>query len=270
MKPEHPLCIFCNRRAFPPSKEDVLARWIVREFPRSTWSVERKFFYAPYRPQDVQTQRYTRRNKLLVSKKVCENCNNNWMSKLEDRAKIILAPMIHGQTTVLPEQSQLVIAQWLVKTIMAYEFLGGTERGPKFFSQTERHAFMQSLSIPDGILVFLASYRGGTHHILTRETRLDFVVAGREINSPLRKGDEVKGYAVTVTIKHLTLQLVSLRQPEDSALNATVFISGGWSDAELPIWPITSSFTWPPAFDFDDDGLELFVTRWRDSPDLSP
>src|SRR5882724_3160928 len=99
--PEYSTCIFCNQNDSKPSREDVLARWIAREFPNTRWNVRRVKFPMgdPENPQS-EDKFVTHGNLGMISRAPCERCNNTWMSALESGVKPILAPLMHGNEAV--------------------------------------------------------------------------------------------------------------------------------------------------------------------------
>jgi len=52
----------------------------------------------------------------------CSECNTRWMSRLQNRAKEILIPIIRGQWVDLREDAEIV-ARWCVMTTMVYEYI---------------------------------------------------------------------------------------------------------------------------------------------------
>jgi hypothetical protein len=167
----------------------------------------------------------------------------------------------HQEPASNQSTQQLVVAQWLTKTVMAFEFTG-VKGSPIFFSSIERQVFMRSLAIPAGTLMFLGSYVG-SHQMFARETRPAFQDADADLSSR----DEMRGYSVTFAIKHLALQIITFRRPENPSSGVdTIQIRGDWSSAEVQIWPLVDdTVRWPPPEHFDDEGFDLFVNRWRPS-----
>jgi hypothetical protein len=90
----HSICVFCKKKHSGESEEDVLAKWIAREFPRTKgagWEV----IPTDQRKRTIKVS--ARSGKLgLVSRAPCEKCNCGWMSVIENEAKAVLAPMMKG------------------------------------------------------------------------------------------------------------------------------------------------------------------------------
>jgi hypothetical protein len=60
-------------------------------------------------------------------KRVCEFCNNGWMSNLEEPAKPILLGLILGHTTLesLEEDGRQILAKWAGKTAIIESYAVG-------------------------------------------------------------------------------------------------------------------------------------------------
>lgn len=59
--------------------------------------------------------------------KVCSNCNNGWMSRLEMVAQRVLTPLILGEVGVIEVDDQPAIAMWIQKTALAGMLLSSQE-----------------------------------------------------------------------------------------------------------------------------------------------
>src|SRR5205085_373803 len=95
------------------------------------------------RPGDPHSQR------LRV---VCGYCNNNWMGRLQERAKRILLPLVVGDWTDLSAIDQSTLAAWITMTVMVRE----AANPPTMTStQTERFAFRQDQSPLDNWSIWI-------------------------------------------------------------------------------------------------------------------
>jgi len=134
------ICTFCGKKDGPFHKEDVLAKWMMRELPhKKPWTkvINRKsgkFFV-------------TRSGLGLVTRAVCKTCNGGWMSRLEYLARPILQPMMTGKPRTLSAEDQLILVRWLMKTAMMMEFV--PDAIPMFFQSRDRRGFFESFAIPD-------------------------------------------------------------------------------------------------------------------------
>ena len=112
-------CIFCG--GSPTSQEHKFAAWIGRTLPRVQkhydqhhWSVTKPLTWLRFK-----TKRSILDARLKV---VCKECNNGWMSDLQDLAKPIITPLILGERTTLEPQQVEILATWATMTAMVWEF----------------------------------------------------------------------------------------------------------------------------------------------------
>lgn len=253
--PIYSTCIFCNRTDSKPSREDVLPRWIAREFPDTPWNVKNVITDKTFR---------THKHLGIISKRPCRRCNNEWMSRLEYEAQPVLAPLMHGRTATLSVNDQLLIARWLLKTSIMFD-LHYEKTRECYFTPSECQNIVQSLSVPRDTVMFLAHFRGSQAEILTRE--IGWEADPETLPEAYQDMLGFEAYTATFAIKHLALQLFSFRRPKHLPdADLSVEIADVWSDAEIQIWPpvVSGPVTWPPRLFLDDSGFDLFDGRWKD------
>jgi len=244
-------CVFCNRSDSRPTNEDIFAEWIAKQFPeptRSTWEAI-----------DLDTSsRYKTKNKIgFISNKVCKRCNNGWMAKLEDAAKPVMSPLINGSRTILSPDNQVVIAKWLIKTAAMCDILA---KHP-YFQAEERQAIVSGMR-PANTWMFLACYRGPHIGELAARGRVYHADPNPSLDDQQKLLDP-QGYALTILIKHLALQIVSVRSSERLPTGSRITMPARWADASIHI-PVNRDVIWPPPLVFDKDGFEEFASRWGD------
>jgi hypothetical protein len=251
--PKYPTCIFCRRNDSPPHKEDILAKWIAREFPDGRKS---KFLMQGGYANEPEPERkfHTRGHLGMVTDKVCQRCNNGWMSDLEKKTQPFLRPMMDGERITIPTDQQLWIARWFFKVAVLYEFW--RERSPRYFKPAERVAFFKSLTIPNHTYMYLGHYVGS---LASSTTDIDnpFIVSPNTPNAT-----STDAYSVTLSIKQLALQVFSFRWPENHRSNISFKLPGAWDTAHIQIRPIEGNKNWPPPAAFDDKAMTLFEGRW--------
>jgi hypothetical protein len=107
-------CIFCGLRR-PKSVEDVISKWIRRTLNPATEVIIRA----------EPTGAVSRLQHLTVTLEdmVCQECNNTWMSRLENRGvKPFLEPMLTGKHAVtLDETQQHDLARWAIIKVLLME-----------------------------------------------------------------------------------------------------------------------------------------------------
>ena len=162
-------CMFCEKTDSPLTKEDVLPKWLVKEL---SGSHETRFQYGAgsYRPgrfaaQDFDHERQNVGNLGVVTRGPCQRCNNEWMSQLEQRAKVVVAPLLKGQPTTLDLKQIATLAEWTTKTAVCWDYVRPDRR---YFTQAERGTLYKTLSaapprtlsLLPGTRVYVARYRG--------------------------------------------------------------------------------------------------------------
>lgn len=150
-------CIFCD--GYPLSKEHIWADWLREFIPRTQtktnhnvnivngFNFERTKGKVD-RPGDPHSQR------LRV---VCQQCNNGWMSEIQNRVKPNLSRLIIGEPADLTSTDRELLASWAVMFTYIWE-----QAEPKLISSTpsERRAFMDAQLPPSGWTVWMAPYEG--------------------------------------------------------------------------------------------------------------
>jgi hypothetical protein len=99
-------CLFCNKT--PLTKEHVLPKWLRKHYPIETVINEftgskKKWITQPF---DL---------KAII---VCKDCNEGWMSYLEDQFRPIFNRMVALKKLELSESDQAVISFWAQKTVL--------------------------------------------------------------------------------------------------------------------------------------------------------
>lgn len=103
-------CVFCRNEG--SSSEHVFARWISR-IVRGEGGVG--FTHASDDPRHRQ-----RAAKIIDIRTnvACANCNSSWMSDLEDRARVLPAGPIRGESRSYTATEQISVAGWAFKTAL--------------------------------------------------------------------------------------------------------------------------------------------------------
>lgn len=104
---------------------------------------------------DIQTTRKKPQMGHVFTKKikaVCKRCNETWMGDIEEDAKPILRPIIHGKPIVIDHTNQVKLATWIVlKFLVADHEKNATPISSKKFLS----AFKEKREIPERIKIWI-------------------------------------------------------------------------------------------------------------------
>jgi len=191
--------------------------------------------------------------KELLVKRVCPDCNNGWMSRLENNAKPILESILDDKLGALDAPAQCTLALWAVKTAMVLETIDSSQTW--FYSDDERRLMCVMQTIPPRTSVWIAkcihqpNVYSAAKHLYT-----------------LPGGEGAHAFAVTMAFGSLAFQVVTIETPAEVSANVIVTYDvsdGPWDQTLVQIWP-TSHTTqiWPPAYGLEGDlGLEALTER---------
>ena len=186
----------------------------------------------------------------MVTREVCQACNNGWMSSLEADARPIIerlhACAASENTLELNPTDARVLARWIHKTALASE-LGGREH---FGGPADRRTIMGGSPLPRS-LVWLGrhtSYAG----VATAQARI-----GISDNRIPRPDDEVSNASLFI----LSLQQLAIaaylrpgRRPEVPPMPPQEWVR---------IWPTPTIIEFPPIADVDPDTLARLLGHKR-------
>ena len=239
-------CIFCQERA--SSKEDIWPLWLTERFPLSDAS----YMYGERGGYKLGTWQ-NKNSRLLLSKCVCQNCNNGWMSKIESEMKPIVNSIHDEHFRVLDVPSQAVISVWAIKTAMALESLYPERE--YFYSEYDRQYLRRISAIPERTTIWIAKCVNQPNIYST----------AKDLHTA-QGGNEVKAYLTTMAFGSLALQILSLKTPVEFPKETSITYDtqdGPWNQTLLQVWPL-SQYTqqWPPTYGLDGGcGLEALAQR---------
>lgn len=190
-------CIFCG--ASPTTKEHLLPEWLAREIQASDLSVKW------IRPDGTKSWRGPDESFGTTVRCACgENCNNGWMSRLEDEIRPILGPMATGRRRELPPVEQVVLAKWVWKTAIVSQATMRDEAN-WFVSRDQAAQFYQSgAAVPANVRMWLGGF-------IPRKQRTGFVRL--EVHA-LTAGTSTqigRSMTFTVAVGAVVLQVLAVR-----------------------------------------------------------
>jgi hypothetical protein len=130
-------CIFCN--ASGVTVEHVWPKWL-RKFVPATASHHHSMTGTWDRGQMAtsNTRIWSGDAQSRGIKAVCRGCNSGWMSKLEERVKPVVVPLLTGSHTILTADHQALLATWATMHIMVAEHYAPEKLA---ISDEEKHLF---------------------------------------------------------------------------------------------------------------------------------
>lgn len=112
-------CIFCGPNCGRLTKEDVWPTWLGQYVPKNgtSYSASSTVVHDD-RPADVDRRNINGDSKSRRVKLVCADCNNGWMSRLQERAKPVVLPLAIGRSTSIGVDAQGTLAAWCAMSVM--------------------------------------------------------------------------------------------------------------------------------------------------------
>lgn len=246
-------CIFCGSKA--DSDEDLWPKWILERFRAPTFGLMGTVGDDDY----IDPKRKTVRLRC-----VCQKCNNEWMSRLEQDSIPLLSSMAHDLVLPIRLDERTLVAAWAVKTAMLWEYFGPTTRRP-YYLDGEKADLRAARRIPENTTVWLARYGGSP---LLWSSMADATADPRQ---PF-PDTTARAFVTTIVFGKLCVQVESIRSLmlDVRPLPTTVPVAGPWEDCLVTIWPPTGRETvdWPPKLTLARDvPFHAFRRRWHDMPD---
>src|ERR1700686_3311512 len=191
------LCLFCSKPSKTRSKEHILPQWLWPYVGMTKVSLIRSVHKG--RVGSTSSQPFVIKelgNKAIgtfLEGRVCKQCNNGWMSRLETKVKPLLLFLLDNATLVdeLPIEDRKMLALWAVKTsLLAISPSVASRNVPA----EHFNAIKQGIISP-GISVF-----AGYHFMVNKRFSYE---AGRhwDVAAPAHTPEKLKA-----EIRHLVLQ----------------------------------------------------------------
>lgn len=114
-------CAFCGSTE-NLTDEHVIPRWVTRRMAEFGATYIRETAYGTQRSPTIE-----------ITAPICEDCNNRWLSVLENDVSSILSPMLTGSEVRIHADQQLLLATWAVKTALMFELANGSPIVPEGF-----------------------------------------------------------------------------------------------------------------------------------------
>lgn len=262
-------CIFCGGGAEPGnpmSAEHLWSDWMASILPQSSEHLEiAETFTQKTVPIGVPVRRMRQGSSNTKRiKVVCQNCNNNWMSKMEAAVKPILTPLILGQKIILSPEMRITLTEWIVLKILVAEHNSySTSPADPIFDQDARNKFMGVRQIPPWLRIWIGLHNGTKWSLGFLRHTTGLLPAGE----PLPPNPRPKNVStVTFGMGHLLIQAFATTSEQ---LYPWLELSG-MAPRFRALWPLAdANISWPGFFvltDRDGDIAAALLQTLIESP----
>jgi hypothetical protein len=233
-------CIFCDRLGV--TKEHMWADWlrnyIPRELDRHTVALQKVHLTETERNFERRTgDPHSRRIKC-----VCRQCNNVWMSQLQEAAKPYLVPILTGNTVTLHRNGQTTLAAWTAMMVMVAEHLNEQMVA---IPTSDRKWLRSKIRPPSHWRIWIGRHDRTSHPLFTHNV-LSFAFEKEIQRIGLEAAVPVNAQTSTILLgQHLLIHVMS------SAVARNIVrrwqLPAALAPSLVQIWPITRpAVTWPP------------------------
>jgi hypothetical protein len=194
----------------------------------------------------------------LVVRRVCERCNNDWMSGLQNVAKPIIERLWDQEAATLDLADCRALAEWAVMTSMTIQTLDEEENW--LYTEYERTVMWKAREIPRFVGIWIAQCIG--HDSIYSQGRR--MLSGQSDNSDR----QARGNAITLAFGSLAMQVLKVIPAGNADRLKNITVSqgfGDWENIALQLWPLKGDpVIWPPARAIRcEENLEEFAGRFR-------
>jgi hypothetical protein len=248
------VCAFCPQSA-KLTGEHLYAEWIDTLVTTTT----RRYDFTDLGPDNRVVRRFSGLHLDRKFKCVCDDCNNGWMSDIDNEARNILKDVILYRAPVCFLASGIKsIARFTLKNAMVADYM---YRKP-FFSAYQRKQFKESLELSPGTHAWMGGVATGlrVRHGIYKTSYVE---------PPAHSSLGIQLYVFTWSAECLLFQLVAARWT-----NLLHHANDGWpklshdtqSDKVMvPFWPMPQQrrVTWPPDFQIPHNDLAKIAERFK-------
>lgn len=237
-------CVFCGRR--PVTNEHVWPEWVgdlISSLTTGPFTINR--FGKTWTTGKIDQK----------VRRVCETCNHNWMSQLEDNIIPLLSPMISGRYwgTRLSPSDQYNLARWVYKTALMADF---SLKG-RLLTDDVYRGFYKHRMPADQCVIWTAAYGGDSAAInLHRSTGALTGLMDHRFENLKFALPRAPYYSYTFNLHRVVFQVLIYKGDYVPSHD-----DGG--QAYLRIWPVNFDVvSWPPdGVAISHESLEVFANR---------
>lgn len=244
-------CIFCGGGNL--SREHVWPQWAHTDLPTSTHTSNVRVSFVN-KTELVGEPKVSRRQGGLASttvRAVCATCNNGWMSRLEEAARPVLAPLIAGSPTSLTETSQQTLAEWITLKMMVAEHSPPPDPA---IPEPDKRAFYTNRTIPRGLMINI--FQCGAP-----QWRITYQRASATLSTREQPGYDTRPKNASSTVFALGDLFVHLIYFGDPGIQGFSLQDTG---AGLTIWPrAAAEAPWPPSRRISSDEAQMVADAFQ-------
>jgi hypothetical protein len=243
------------------SGEHIWSKWLQKVFGKQTYNFRRIEHDAANVPRISAQWRAPFVD--IKAHEVCEQCNNQWMSALENATKAVTEEMIvNGRSVSLPPNGIVTIAAFAFKTAVVVDHMNmRAARRPfagSFFEPATRQRFRRSLALPEDIHIWLAEFRS--------KASAAGCLRSYYFKNKTGPWKDFHFFVVTYVVGHLIFQIVCPRCAKIYRPRLPfppLAQEPKWDAASVLMWPNYGfPVSWPPPQYFGDDSIDTFSYRW--------
>lgn len=161
-------CIFCQGNGL--SKEHFWPDWL-KDYIETTHSDKHTTeVYSGDVKSNAELEKKNKRPGNLITKKfrvVCTNCNNEWMSELEEKAKPFILSAIKNKKLTLNKDELLLFTKWIVMKVMVAEH---NHDGTQVTPAQDLKEFYKNQTIPSYYRVYIGRHNTDTSSAYCRHS----------------------------------------------------------------------------------------------------
>jgi hypothetical protein len=234
-------CIFCGRPGL--TKEHIWADWLKSYIKKDEPSHEEFsiFFPTPGPTNETETKKRSGDVRRRTVKIVCGPCNGGWMSRLQERTKPILLPLLEGQAATLSPAQQRTLTAWAAMVIMVGNYM---KHETQVSSTQEREWLRLKEEPPENWQLWIANLATDAHAWVSN--RFPLSLTENITYSPDKGRPQPNMQTTSFVVGKLFLYGFSFPFPEIAALRQ--FTEADERELIIPIWPNRQTdLHWPPS-----------------------
>lgn len=243
--------------------EHLFADWLKQYIPRELTEHRARTAFVGLHRDEISTKRHTGDPHSQRLRCVCRECNNGWMSELQQAAKPCLVPMLEGKPIALHRRAQTVLAAWIAMTVMVAE-----HRNLELVAvpQSDRTYLLENLRPPSHWRIWIGRHKRIDAAMFTHNV-LSFANPGEKIQISARPTDrEPNTQTTTICLgKYLIIHVMSSVPAWNIVRRWKLPAPRDGASAVLQIWPIRPGpVKWPPAVSLTDIAIDLLANEFID------